>query len=994
MRTTLVAPCEGRCIMSRNMHHPRRFICMTFLGLVLGLAARAANADLKSGLVGYYPLDEGVGNIAHDLSGHGHDGALHNGITWISPGYQGSGVNCDGTANTRIELGTWNPAEGTGQLSLALWIRWAGGGGTYQGLIGKRDTWPDTTMFQFQVRPENGGTFRLETGSVAIVSPNNTLNPLVQTWAHVAATFDGTTARLYLNGQQVATGAFAFYDAGEGSDMGIGCVTGGGAGYSGNGEVFLGDMDEVFIYNRPLSEEEVALVMAGYSGDGASNPRPENDANDVPLDIVLSWDPMGTATTRDVYFGTTYDDVNDAGRTNPADVLVRQGQTATTFDPEGQGLLEFGETYYWRVDEVNAPPDGTIFRGAVWSFTTEPYAYPITSLTASASSEQTASPAIRTIDGSGLNADDEHSDDLKQMWMSNGVPAWVQYTFDKEYKLDQLWVWNANSLLEPYMNFGARNVTVEYSTNGETWIRLDNVPEFAPGTGLPDYTANTIVDFGGVVAKYVRLTIDATWGNPISASLSEVRFFHVPVLAREPQPADGATGVSVATDLIWRPGRDALSHDVYFGADADAVAAGAVPSTTLTERCYTPAPMEFGTTYYWKVDEVGETQIHEGNLWSFTTQEYAILEDFERYTDDIDAGEAIFQTWIDGEENGTGSLVGYLESENGTFGERRIVYGGRQSMPLTYDNTISPFYSETEREFATPQNWTGHGADTLALYIRGTASGFGETASGEIIMNATGVDIWDTADQFRYAYKNLSGNGSMVVRVDSLVRTDGWAKAGVMIRESLHPGSKHAFVCLTPDYGVSFQQRPQTGNVMSQVSTNVVVASSWVKLTRTGDVFTAQESADGATWRDVTFAAPVNISMAADVLVGLAVTSHNANAVTAAEFSNLSTTGNVSGQWQIAEIGVEQPPGNTAEPMYVTIEDGTGAGATIVNADEVITLRPAWRQWTIPYSDLAGVDLSQVRKMSIGVGNRSAPTAGGTGIVYIDDVAVGRPLAE
>ncbi|MBN2592390.1 MAG: hypothetical protein JXA81_02700, partial [Sedimentisphaerales bacterium] len=113
--------------------------------LVLGLAAGAANADIASGLVGYYPLDEGAGDTAYDKSGNGHDGTLHNNATWISQGHKGSGINLDGSANSRIELGTWNPAEGTGQLSLGMWIRWAGGGGTYQGLIGKRDTWPDTT---------------------------------------------------------------------------------------------------------------------------------------------------------------------------------------------------------------------------------------------------------------------------------------------------------------------------------------------------------------------------------------------------------------------------------------------------------------------------------------------------------------------------------------------------------------------------------------------------------------------------------------------------------------------------------------------------------------------------------------------------------------------------------------------------------------------------------------------------------------------------------
>jgi regulation of enolase protein 1 (concanavalin A-like superfamily) len=964
---------------------------LVFLGFLVGLAIvpvpGVANADITSGLVGYYPLDEGVGDVARDLSGKGHDGTLHNGITWISQAYQGAGVNCDGTANTRIELGTWNPAEGTGQLSLALWIRWAGGGGTYQGLIGKRDTWPATTMFQFQVRPENGGTFRLETGSVAIVSPNNTLNPLVQTWAHVAATFDGATARLYLNGNQVASGTFSFNAAGEASNMGIGCVTGGGAGFSGNGEVFLGDMDEVCIFNRALSVDEISLVMAGLGGDMASNPNPKNGATDVPQDVILSWDPLETAATRDVYFGATYEDVNDASRAVPGDALVSEGQTATAFGPAG---LEYGRTYYWRIDEVNATPDGAIFKGDVWSFTTEPYAYPLQDVTVKASSQQVASPAIRTIDGSGLNAEDQHADDLKQMWMSTGVPAWIQYTFDKEYKLDTLRVWNSNSLLEAYMGFGARDVTIEYSTDGETWVPLEDVPEFARGTGMTTYTANTTVDFGGVVAKHVRLTIHATWGNPMSASLSEVRFFYVPVQAREPQPADGATGVSVAADLSWRPGREAQSHDVYFGADADAVMAETVPVVTQIEHNYTPSALEFGTIYYWKVDEVGENGTSEGNLWSFTTEEYGILEDFESYNDDDNR---IFDAWLDGWVNDTGSTVGYTEAAQGTFGGRTIVYSGSQSMPLQYDNTVSPYYSEAEREFATAQDWTGHGADTLVLHLRGEAAGFAEVAGGQIVMNAIGADIWDTADQFRYVYKNLSGNGSIVARVDTLVRTDGWAKAGVMIRESVHPGSKHAFVCLTPDYGVSFQQRPETGNVMSQVSTNAVVASVWVKLTRTGSVFTAQQSADGVTWADVVFTAPVNITMANDVLVGLAVTSHNASAVTAAEFSNLSTSGTVTGQWQVTAIGADQPEGNSAEPMYVRIEDSAGAGVTVVNADEAITLRPTWQEWTIPYSDLAGVNLSRVKTMCIGVGNRNAPAAGGTGTVYIDDVALGRPLA-
>ena len=72
-------------------------------------------------------------------------------------------------------------------------------------------------------------------------------------------------------------------------------------------------------------------------------------------------------------------------------------------------------------------------------------------------------------------------------------------------------------------------------------------------------------------------------------------------------------------------------------------------------------------------------------------------------------------------------------------------------------------------------------------------------------MSAIGTDIWDVADQFRYAYKNLSGNGSIMVRVDSLVHSNVWAKAGVMIRETLEAGSKHAFVAVTPEPTTAFR---------------------------------------------------------------------------------------------------------------------------------------------------------------------------------------------
>ncbi len=736
----------------------------------------------------------------------------------------------------------------------------------------------------------------------------------------------------------------------------------------------------------------IAVAEYAESINTASGPQPEGEAADVPRDVVLSWAAGESAVTHDVYFGTSFDDVNAASRSNPRGVLLSQSQTGTTFDPPG--ILDFGQTYYWRIDEVNGAPDFTIFKGDVWSFTAEPFAYPLANIiaTSNVAYDEGAGPE-NTVNGSGLNAADQHSIASNTMWLArpvDGESVWIQYEFDRVYKLHQMLVWNYNVQFELILGFGLKDVTVEYSEDGTDWTVFDDV-QLARATARETYAANTTIDFEGLAARFVRLHVHSNWGTMSQYGLSEVRFLFIPAHAREPQPADGATAVDVGSALSWRAGRDAASHEVYLATHPDNLAlAGTVAGAT-----FAPGNIEFGSTYYWMVDAVNPDDanpVWSSALWSFSTQEYAWIEGFETYDDNIDAGTAIFDTWLDGWVNNTGSTVGYLETP---FAERTIVHGGRQSMPLQYDNRTSPFYSEAERTFANA-NWSGNGADTLVLYVRGSAPSFKETSDGAIIMSAIGTDIWNTADQFRYAYKSLNGNGSIVVRVDSLIRSNEWAKAGVMIRETLEAGSKHAFVALTPEpsHGASFQRRPVAGTDSANTDVADISLPYWAKLTRTNNLFTAQISADGVTWVDITPTAPVEIPMAANVYIGLAVTSHEAAITTAAEFSNVSMTGSVTGAWQTAEIGATQPTGNdSAEPMYVRIEDSAGQSVTVVNADEAITLRSSWQEWRISYADLAGVNLSRVQKMVIGVGSKTSPKAGGSGVVYIDDIGFGRPAA-
>ena len=465
----------------------------------------------------------------------------------------------------------------------------------------------------------------------------------------------------------------------------------------------------------------------------AADPIPEDGAVDVPRDTALSWTPGPFAEAHNVYFGDNFDDVNNADTTNTRDVLVSRGQTATTYDPEG--LLDFSQTYYWRIDEVNAPPDSTVFKGNVWSFTTEPYAYPIANITATASSSNTTDMGPgKTTDGSGLNASDQHSVEPTDMWLSSATgpqPTWIQYEFDRAYILLEMWVWNSNQMLESLFGLGAKDVTVEYSEDGVSWTSLGDI-EFAQAPGSADYNHDTTIDIAGAMAKYVRLTTNSNWGGLLPQyGLSEVRFFYIPVQAREPKPISGAEGIERDVVLDWREGREAASHEVSFSSDRDAVINGTAPVDMATESRYEPGLLDFGQTYYWKVNEVNEAaspSSWEGDLWSFSTIEYFVVDDFEGY----DTGDnQIWFAWHDGlgygtpgtepyfAGNGTGAAVG--DETTDSFTEEIIVHGGNQAMPLFYDNNQQGKfkYSEAELTLSDTRDWTEGGATELSLWFHG-----------------------------------------------------------------------------------------------------------------------------------------------------------------------------------------------------------------------------------------------------------------------------------
>jgi hypothetical protein len=505
------------------------------------------------------------------------------------------------------------------------------------------------------------------------------------------------------------------------------------------------------IVNAPTDLGAATFRFPATHKERAKNPAPADKATDVPRDAGLSWTPGQYAATHNVYFGTAFDDVNNASQGSPAGVLASQGQTAATYDPAG--LLTFGQTYYWRIDEVNAAPDSSVFKGDVWSFTAETYGYRLQPVKATASSSNNAlTGPEKTIDGSGLDALDQHDISISHMWLSKKgqSPIWIKYDFDKVYSLYQMWVWNSNQAIELDTGFGAKDVLVETSLDGTTWTALGGVPEFAQATADANYVHNTTVDFGGAQAKYVRLTINSNWGaTSKQAGLSEVRFSYVPVQAYGATPANGASA-AIDSLLNWRPGRTAAKHEVYLGTDANAVIQGTALVKTVTDHSLDLGTLnlEYGRTFYWKVNEVNDAatpKSWEGDLWSFTTPDYGVVDDFESYDNNC---RRIFFAWVDGlgysasqdcgvaasSGNGTGSTVGNASSP---FAERTIVHGGSQSMPLAYSNSGTGV-SEATRTFSVAQDWTQGGAKTLVLYFRGAATN--NAAQLYVKINATRVD--------------------------------------------------------------------------------------------------------------------------------------------------------------------------------------------------------------------------------------------------------------
>ncbi|MFH1881975.1 MAG: LamG domain-containing protein, partial [Planctomycetota bacterium] len=607
----------------------KKLIYLVSFVLVLSMAGNAT-----AELILHWRFDEGSGTTVNDSSGNGHVGTIE-GATWTVSD-KGPCLEFGGDGDLVVDENGPNYLNGLDAVSIAIWV--------------KSDVAPTDKGFIICEQPDGGDniiTMRYDSSGatgggtsllkMAVVAPSDeqqlesSSNLQVTEWQHVVLTWSrGEQLKFYVNGvldTPQANGAPRDVSTSNVTTL----IVGQGGKDSGGG--WDGLIDDVRIYDHVLSEVEILGAMEGTVWPYAIGPVPADGEIHPDTWANLSWSPGALAVSHDVYFGDNFDDVS-AGAEN-----TFQGNQASTFLVVGfpgfaypDGLVP-GTTYYWRIDEVNDTEPNSPWKGDVWSFMIPP----------------------------------------KTAYAPD--PADNAESIDPDAKLS----WTGG--------FGAKLHTVYFGDN------FDDVNNAAGGLpqGATTYTPGPLK-----LAKTYYWRVDEF--DAVGTYKGHVWSFTTQGAVGSPDPSNGAVDVKQTQIITWSPGIYAASHQLYFGTDKDAVKNADTGSPEykgtrdLGAESYDPGMLEWDTAYYWRIDEVNNTNPDSpwtGILWSFTTANFLIVDDFESYND-LDPADPesnrIFNAWLDGYDDPTnGSLVGY---ENPPFAEQTIVHGGIQSMPLYYDNSV------------------------------------------------------------------------------------------------------------------------------------------------------------------------------------------------------------------------------------------------------------------------------------------------------------------
>ena len=528
----------------------------------------------------------------------------------------------------------------------------------------------------------------------------------------------------------------------------------------------------------------------------AYNPDPADGRMFVDTDVTLNWTEGFGAKLHTVYFGDSFDEVDNATAGSSA--------ATATFAP---GTLEMGKTYYWRVDELNPP---TTAKGDVWSFTTLPE-ISVTDPNLVGWWKFEAGGGDKVIDFSGYGNHGDIVDNV--LWAPGQFNLALEFLGDDQghVELPAGMVTTASGSVTMWVNTDLTDTGMLWygtETDGDGFGGQLEVHLHVDDPGVLGFAIEGAIDVrldGPQVANVGWNHVAATWdqadgcklyfngaqvafqghndtvadlavirlGRPVGTGngnryydglMDDVRLFdHAigaaqvseimtkgedPSRAGAPSPSNGSlAAVNVVGELNWSAGEGSSQHDVYFGTDQAAVAGADASDTTGVYRgrqngtSYTPIEgIEISSgPHYWRVDEVAnDGTIVAGGVWSFSVADYVLIDDFESYND-IPAGEPgsnlVYVAWVDGFDNpaANGSTMGYVA---GASLETGNVHGGGRSVPFAYNNATAGV-SEVVRTFTPAQDWTEHGVNTLSLWFAGADT----NVSGQLYVKVNGVQV-------------------------------------------------------------------------------------------------------------------------------------------------------------------------------------------------------------------------------------------------------------
>jgi hypothetical protein len=650
-----------------------------FVSFVLVLSM-AGNASAD--LVVHWRFDEGSGSVVHDTSGNGHDGTINGTPQWV-PGVAGGALHFDGSTYVVV-------ADDIGEFetfSIALWFKYDSFI-TDWNAIWHNNGWT-TGWLHHMVTNYAGQDIRVQFALNGL-SPGNDqfgITPIeTDVWYHSTVTYDSITGQMnfYLttDEERKVNLDVALSVSGPAT-----IITAGQIGGWEGGRLSSATFDDIRMYDHILSEVEILGAMAGKIWPYALGPVPADGAIHPDTWVNLSWTPGGHAVSHDMYLSDNFDDVNDGTEG------AFQGNQAATFlvagfpgFPYPDGLVP-GTTYYWRIDEVNDIDPNSPWKGDVWSFMVPP--------------KTAYAPA----------------------------PADAAEQVDPDANLS----WTAG--------FGSKLHTVYF---GESFDEVDSAAGNFP-QGAATYDPGTLK-----LAKTYYWRVDEF--DAIDTYKGHVWSFTTEGAVVSLKPSNGAVDVKQTQILTWAPGVYVASHEVYFGTDKEAVRNADTGSPEykgagdLGAESFDPGKLEWNTTYYWRIDEANNVNPDSpwtGNVWSFTTANFLVVDDFENYND-LDPTDPesnrIFNAWIDGYDDPTnGSLVGY---DTPPFAEQTIVHSGNQSMPFFYDNSVG--YSEATLTLTYPRDWTENDVNKLAIWFRGSSANAAETLY--VALNGNAIVTNDNPD--------------------------------------------------------------------------------------------------------------------------------------------------------------------------------------------------------------------------------------------------------